>query len=294
MFENYQKITQPYILELEDNLQVLLRDNSNELECEILGFLFAKSKRLRPIFTYLCALLLGCKIDEDVQNLALCIELLHSATLVHDDILDESKFRREKETFFNLFGAKKAVVIGDYLLSLSLLVLSGIKNQKVVEIFAKNVLKTINGEINQFNNCFEFQDKKSYFEKSANKTASLFVCAALGVCELKSADEKTRQCLKDFALKFGTAFQLKNDIENFENNCDDIKNGIFTLCAIYYKRKNPNCDIIEMQKDEKQSCIFEALKDLDNLLDEAVEILNKNFNSDAKKYFLTLCEKIRG
>ena len=81
-------ILKPYILTLENNLKTVVEENSNELKGDVLGFLFAKSKRIRPVFTYLCTFLLDEEIDKDIQNVALCIELLHSATLVHDDVID--------------------------------------------------------------------------------------------------------------------------------------------------------------------------------------------------------------
>ena len=97
-------ILKPYILTLENNLKSIVENNSNELKDDVIGFLFAKSKRIRPIFTYLCTLLLDEEIDKDIQNVALCIELLHSATLVHDDVIDESTKRLENDGFYAKFG----------------------------------------------------------------------------------------------------------------------------------------------------------------------------------------------
>ena len=154
--ENILKPVQNYIFELENDLKNVVEQNKNELCDDVLGFLFAKSKRLRPAFVFLLALLLDKKVDENIQKIALCLEILHSATLVHDDIIDEETKRREIESFYSKFGQKKAIIIGDYLFSLALLKLSSIENQKISKIFADNILLTINGEINQFKSSFSY------------------------------------------------------------------------------------------------------------------------------------------
>ena len=98
-------IIKPYILRLEEDLKTIVDKNSNELKEDVLGFLFAKSKRIRPVFTYLCTFLLNEKIDDDICRVALAVELLHNASLVHDDVLDESLQRREIESFYSKLGS---------------------------------------------------------------------------------------------------------------------------------------------------------------------------------------------
>lgn len=282
-------ILNPYISTLEDNLKTVVDNNSNELREDVLGFLFAKSKRIRPVFTYLCTMLLNEKIDNDIQNTALAIELLHSATLVHDDVIDKSATRRENESFYTKFGSKKAVIIGDYLLSLCLLVLCEIKNNKILEIFSNNILKTINGEINQFDLLFSVPNEKGYFKKTAAKTANLFVCAAQSVCCLKNAEDAAKKSLENFAYNFGVVFQINNDVKNILSSQDDIKEGIYTLPYIYFKQENPTCDIINFSENQARKYSENALDKSKQIIDEALLGLEFSRNDEAKNQLKSLC-----
>lgn len=285
-------ILKPYISTLENNLKTVVEENSNELKQDILGFLFAKSKRIRPVFTYLCTFLLDEEIDKDIQNIALCIELLHSATLVHDDVIDESTKRRENDSFYSKFGSKKSIIIGDYLLSLCLLVLSKIQNTKISEIFSQNILKTINGEINQFDARFKIQGEKEYLQKTAAKTANLFVCAAQSVCEIKKAKPEIKNALEKFAYDFGTVFQLNNDIKNFLSSQDDIKNGIYTLPYIYFKQENPTCDIIKLGKNQIFMYAQMAQNKSKEIIENAFLELDFSKNENAKNAIKTTCDDL--
>lgn len=270
-----EDIIKPYISLLEQDLKTLVIENENELKDDVLGFLFAPSKRLRPVFTYLCSFALKNKPSGDIQKIALALELLHSATLVHDDILDESMQRRGRESFYSKFGAKRAVIAGDYLLSLCFKVLSELKHPDVFKIFSSNILKTINGEINQFNTRFQISSKEEYFRKTSAKTANLFVCAAQSVCSILGTDEYTKNVFEDFALGFGTVFQMRNDIKDFSCSKDDIENGIYTLCAIYFKQDNPSCDIIDLESNKAALYIKKAADETDKIAQDTADVLNR-------------------
>lgn len=270
-----------YILKLEDDLVILVKNNKNNLAKDVLGFCFAKSKRIRPLFTFACAKTLDCAINNDIQNTALALELLHGATLIHDDVIDESITRREQSSFYAKFGSKKAVIIGDYLLSLCFEVLSKINNPKVLEIFSGNILKTINGEINQFSNNFKYQDEDAYLEKSAAKTANLFICAAQTVCTLCNTTDDKKRALENFAYNFGLAFQIQNDIENFKNNKEDIKNGTYTLPLIYFKQENPTCAIMDITSEQIIKYTDMAQNKADEIKQKAKEYLQSHFYDKA-------------
>lgn len=285
-----EETLKPYILELESNIKALVENNPNELKDEVLRFLFANPKRLRPLFCFICALALGYKPDCEVQKIALALEILHSATLVHDDVLDESEKRRGEESFYQKFGSKKSIVIGDYLLSLCFQVLSDIKNTNVLKIFSDNILKTINGEINQFQTRFEFQTKEEYIKKTSAKTAYLFVCAAKSVCTIFNADKEKSRLLEDFALNFGTIFQLKNDIKDFSNTSDDIKNGIYTLCLIYFKQENPTCDIMNIDNKDIEKYTRKVLDEVSQMTNKAIGLVKTEFDGNTVNLFEALCQ----
>lgn len=286
--ENILKPVQNYIFELENDLKNVVEQNKNELCDDVLGFLFAKSKRLRPAFVFLLALLLDKKVDENIQKIALCLEILHSATLVHDDIIDEETKRREIESFYSKFGQKKALIIGDYLFSLALLKLSSIENQKISKIFADNILLTINGEINQFKSSFSYPSEGEYLKKSSLKTANLFVCAACAVCEYFSVSEEKRIKLEKFANYFGTIFQIKNDTKDLKSVLNDAKMGTYTLCAIYFRQKYSNCDIINMTNEQFLECSNLVQDKTEELFLKAKELLEDDFREDIKELLLNL------
>lgn len=285
-------IIKPYILRLEEDLKIIVDKNSNELKEDVLGFLFAKSKRIRPVFTYLCTFLLNEKIDDDICRVALAVELLHSATLVHDDVLDESLQRREIESFYSKLGSKKSVVTGDYILSLCLLALSEIQNSEILKIFSNNIIKTINGEINQFSSQFCIQSEKDYFYKTAPKTANLFVCIVQSVCCLKNVNLNVKKSLENFAYNFGVVFQINNDVKNILSTQDDVKNGIYTLPYIYFKQENPTCDIINFSKKQALKYCKAALNKSRQIIDKAFLELDFCSNTQAKDRLKSLCDEL--
>lgn len=284
----FEKTLKPNLEIFERKLKDVLLAHRNELSYDIENFIFNNPKRLRPIFAFLVADLLNLNINEDVQNVALSLELLHSATLVHDDIIDESQNRRNNETFYSKFGAKRAVILGDYFLSLCLILLSKLNNCAILEVFSKNTFETLNGEINQFASRFNFQSENDYFKKTCAKTANLFLIAAKSISILANKNNEKTIC--DFALKFGTAFQLKNDIDNFlKTNPDDFQNGIFTLPLIYFKQENPNCDIINLSGLDKY--IKKSADKLNELIDEMKALLLCEFGNKAQS-LIEFTEKI--
>lgn len=284
------KPVRPLILQMEQKLCDILENNSNELKDDVIDFLFSPSKRIRPAFVFLCTMALSEDVDDDIIHIALALELLHSATLVHDDIIDESKKRRGKDSFYKTFGAKRAVILGDYLLSLCLCALSRVKSQQIFEIFSKNIIKTINGEINQFNSLYEYTSVDEYLNKTGAKTASLFVCAAQSVCAHFNGGSKICTSLEKFAYQFGTLFQLKNDIDNFKNSKDDIKNGIFTLCSIYFKQENPTCDIMLIKECEIEKYLEKSHLLINEIAQAAIDSLDENINSNAREIFIKLVQ----
>ena len=154
--EEYKEILDYFKQDLElvyDEIKSLLFENNNRLNNEIGEFLFSKSKRLRPVVMFLIKDFFnvkGAEADKKIAQLAAALELLHSATLIHDDIIDCAKTRRGLETFDYRFNSKMAVIAGDYLLALSLKLLSKLNSTKVFEYFSDNTLTICNGEINQF------------------------------------------------------------------------------------------------------------------------------------------------
>ena len=156
-------------------IKSLLSKNNTELNEDMSSFLFSKSKRLRPLILFLTKDALNAPDNDNIVKLAAALELLHSATLLHDDIIDDAKLRRLKPTINHRYNSKMAVLSGDYLLSLSLKLLCDIGLPEIFCYFSENTLNICRGEINQFFNREKLVTIEEYLEKSKNKTSSLFM-----------------------------------------------------------------------------------------------------------------------
>ncbi len=244
--------------QLEDDLLSVLENNKNQLFEDLKSFVFARSKRLRPKIMFLILKMLNLEITQNHQKLALAVELVHNATLIHDDIIDEAQIRRGKDTFHTKFGAKEATLAGDFLLSLAFENLAQINSTGVIEIFAQNIKNMCRGEIDQYFQKNKVPSLDEYLEKSKNKTALLFLCAVKSALLISNYKKHAKE-IEEFALNFGLAFQILNDL----NSKEDVKNGIYTLpYVLACMQKKSGCDIIEL--DSKY--ITEAKNFLDNII----------------------------
>ena len=238
MDEKIKKI----VLPIKNNLEIfekklndIIEENSNPLNNHLHKFMFQNAKRLRAIFVFLFAEILNIK-DEIIFDIALLSELIHSASLVHDDIIDESNKRRNIETFNSKFNSKIAVLEGDLLLAIALEVLSK-TNLEIVNIYSKRIKKTILGEINQ--NISSNIDINTYLDKTFNKTGNLFVVGLEALFSLKKQDEILKQNLLDFIKNYSMAFQLKNDISDIKSKkFSDAKHKNYTLPLILFAIEN--------------------------------------------------------
>lgn len=231
-------------MQVLEAFELELKNILKGLDCaysdEISEFIFAPSKRLRPrlIFATCCAL--AKPIEDKHIKLAIAIELLHSATLVHDDIIDGAEARRGKQSFYKKIGSHGAVLIGDYILAVVLKVLASFPSF-IIGLYSKYIMTVIQGEFLQMDNKNIILDEQKYIEICAKKTATLFELA------LESAfydvSDDVRYALLNYARNFGIAFQIKNDIADFENNNFDLKNGTYTLPNILKEKGFSNAEI---------------------------------------------------
>ncbi len=287
------------------------KTGSRELFLDISDFLFAKSKRLRPLVLFLIKDALKKPKDNALQNtqknnvqtnkdiikLAAALELLHSATLIHDDIIDDAGLRRLLPTLNVKYGPKIAVISGDYLLSLCLKTLSELNRPKLFEYFSENTLNICKGEIDQFFNKNKVVTIEEYIEKSKNKTSSLFVAGAKSLLYIMNSEgqipDEVQNAILNYVLNFSLAFQIYDDIENFQNsNSDksssDIENGILTLPYLYISQQNYSYGMIDLKnkmQDKKlhnEALCFskEYLKNILNKAKESLEPLSLKYKTD--------------
>ena len=182
--------------------------------------------------------------NDNTRKIALAVELLHNASLIHDDILDNDTIRRNIKTLNAKFNTKTAVLAGDLLLSSALNILSN-ANQEITDIFAKRIFKTIEGELKQNQNNGKITSIDNYFEKTFNKTANLFFAGLESLFTLKEIKEDTKNHLVSYLTNFCFAFQIQNDINDIEK---DFNNKNYTLPLIFYFEENEKFDKSNLEK----------------------------------------------
>jgi len=204
-----------------------------------------KGKQLRPMFVLLSAKLCG-GINESTYRAASLVELLHTATLVHDDVVDDSAERRGFFSVYALWKTKASVLIGDYLLAKGLLLSLDNNDHRILHILSDAVRKMSEGELLQLEKARTLTIKEEiYYEIIRNKTASLLASAcSAGAWSASNDDNKTEQ-LRSFGENVGMAFQIKDDLFDYASDKigkptgNDIKEKKLTLPLIYTL---DNCD----------------------------------------------------
>lgn len=208
-----------------------------------LGFYIVNSggKRLRPLITVLAARALGITNDQH-HCLAAIIEFIHTATLLHDDVVDESTMRRGRETANAVFGNQASVLVGDFLYTRSFQMMVSLKRMRVMEILSDATNVIAEGEVLQLMNCNDPDTSEaSYMQVIYSKTARLFEAATLLAAVLTDQDEQIEMAMLKYGKFLGTAFQLVDDILDYaadademgKNVGDDLAEGKPTLPLLY-------------------------------------------------------------
>lgn len=266
-----------------------------------------KGKQLRPMFVFLSAKLHG-EVNESTYRAAALVELLHTATLVHDDVVDESLERRGFLSINALWKNKIAVLVGDYLLSKGLLLSTNAGEFKHLHILSEAVKQMSEGELLQIEKARKLNLKEDiYFEIIRSKTASLLSSACAVGTWSTSQNEILTEKMKLFGEKTGIAFQIKDDLFDYGNEDigkptgNDLKEKKLTLPLIYtlnnidaaerrkiiyiVKNENKNSEKIKyvLQKVIETGGIEYATKKMIQYRDEALAILYEFPESDIRK-----------
>ncbi|MEI7627218.1 MAG: polyprenyl synthetase family protein [Bacteroidota bacterium] len=198
-----------------------------------------KGKQLRPMFVLLCARL-GGDINDSSYRAASLVELLHTATLVHDDVVDEALERRGVFSINAIWKNKIAVLVGDYLLSKGLLLSLNNKDYQVLQVLSEAVKLMSEGELLQIEKARNLNLKESvYYEIINGKTASLLASACAAGATTTFEDPTQIEKLRSFGEKVGMAFQIKDDLFDYGTDDigkptgNDIKEKKLTLPLIY-------------------------------------------------------------
>ena len=201
----------------------------------------AGGKRLRPVLLLLVAGALGYK-GPKAHELAAVVELIHTATLLHDDVVDESDLRRGRKTANAMFGNAASVLVGDFLYSRAFQMMTGVGNMRVMEVLSEATNVIAEGEVLQLMNIGDANvSEERYLRVIRYKTAKLFeACGRLGAI-VADAPPAVQQRMAEFGMRLGTAFQLIDDVLDYAGNAgdtgknvgDDLGEGKPTLPLIY-------------------------------------------------------------
>ncbi len=206
----------------------------------------AGGKRMRPMLTVLAAHALSHnrsdKLDKKHCTIAAIIEFIHTATLLHDDVVDESNMRRGRETANALFGNSASVLVGDFLYTRSFQMMTKLGDMRIMDILSDATNIVAEGEVLQLMNCNNPDtSEESYLQVIYCKTAKLFEAATQLAAVISKQDASTEQAMADYGKYLGTAFQLVDDIMDYtadakemgKNVGDDLAEGKPTLPLIY-------------------------------------------------------------
>lgn len=189
-----------------------------------LGFYIVNSggKRLRPLMTVLAARALNINNNEH-HTLAAIIEFIHTATLLHDDVVDESTMRRGRQTANAVFGNQASVLVGDFLYSRAFQMMVGLQRMKVMDVLSDATNRIAQGEVLQLMNCNDpSTSEASYFEVIYSKTARLFEAATQLAAVLTSQNDQIESAMQAYGKHLGTAFQLIDDVLDYVADEDEM------------------------------------------------------------------------
>ena len=217
---------------------------------------------MRPILILLMAKNFG-EITDVTQHAAVGLELLHTASLVHDDVVDESGERRGQKSVNAMFDNKVAVLVGDYILSTALLHVSYTHSEIIVRYLAELGRTLSNGEILQLSNIQNQEiSEEVYYQVIKQKTAALFeACAAIGALSAGAAEEEIQEA-KKFGQNLGVIFQIRDDIFDYYDQANvgkptgnDMAEGKLTLPVIYALRSTGNQNMLALARKVKAGTV---------------------------------------
>ena len=254
----YKKIIQKELQQLEEMLSSSISSDIN-LATEVSQYVVGSGgKRIRPVICILVAKMLNYKGSELIK-LAGSIELLHTATLIHDDVVDQSSTRRGKESIHTKWDNSHSVLVGDFVYSKAFQLMASLDNQEIIRILADSTNRISEGEVLQLSlKKREVLSEKDYFEIIDRKTAELFKASAITAGSLASCNEDEFISLANFAIALGMNFQIKDDLLDYFGDEEltgkklgkDFEEGKFTL---------PLITALPVMSEEHKSMILETI-----------------------------------
>ncbi len=315
--ESIQKSISPELKMLNERIVGAL-STSNKLMNEVVEtYLKTKGKQIRPILVMLSAKMFGT-IDENVISAAAAVEMLHNASLIHDDVIDETKERRNNPTINCIWDNHIAVLVGDYFVSAALQQAISTQDPRIIAALSQLGAILSLGEIDQIYNAqSHVLSEEAYFNVIKAKTASLFVaCVAMGGYAVKASDDEIEK-LKQFTNLLGLCFQIRDDVfDYFEDKKvgkptgNDLREGKITLpllhvllneslplheemLALSHKDNLTTEEIATLINYAKNNGGIEyAYEKMTELRNQAVEIIKQLPDNEARKAFIAILDYI--
>ena len=264
---------------MTDNLKQLIGARHPILGAAAEHLFDAGGKRIRPAIVLLAsrATMSDCELTPRHRRLAEITEMIHTASLVHDDVVDEADLRRNVETVNNLFGDKIAVLAGDFLFAQSSWYLANLDNLQVVKLLSEVIRDFAEGEIMQSINRFDIDASiDSYLDKTYYKTASLMANSAKAAAVLSDASTEIAENLYNYGKNLGLAFQIVDDILDFTGSAEvlgkpaglDLASGKLTSPVFYALKQQPYLEILierEFSEPEDIDRAFDLIKNSDGI-----------------------------
>ncbi|MEH2312479.1 MAG: solanesyl diphosphate synthase [Nostoc sp.] len=256
---------------LADNLKQLVGNRHPILFAAAEHLFGAGGKRIRPAIVLLISR--ATMLDQDItprhRRLAEITEMIHTASLVHDDVVDESDVRRGVPTVHSLFGNRIAILAGDFLFAQSSWYLANLDNLEVVKLLSEVIMDLATGEIQQGLNRFDAGISiETYLQKSYYKTASLIANSSKAAGLLSEVSQETVEHLYSYGRHFGIAFQIVDDILDFTSTTDtlgkpvgsDLKSGNLTAPVLFALTEKPSLEVLIEREFAQEGDLEQALE----------------------------------
>jgi geranylgeranyl pyrophosphate synthase len=235
-----------YIKLVEERMRAQADGHHPAVVAALQHLLSSGGKRIRVVVTLLTGKMLGADQDKLI-TLAAAIESLHTATLVHDDLIDGAMIRRGIPTLNAQWSPAATVLTGDFIFAKAAKLAACTESVEVMQIFAETLATIVNGEVSQLFSSKWVANREDYYRRIFAKTASLFEASTTTAAILSNANKNTLEKLKTFGYEIGMAFQIIDDILDFTSEqttmgkpvASDLRQGIITLPVLFYLENNP-------------------------------------------------------
>jgi geranylgeranyl pyrophosphate synthase len=243
---NFISPIQEAIEQVEERMLAQSDGSHPDLGAALEHLLSSGGKRIRPAVALLTGGMLGAE-PERLVTLGAAIELLHTATLVHDDLIDGALLRRGISTLNASWSPAATVLTGDFIFARAAMLAAETDSVKVMHLFAQTLATIVNGEITQMFSSRGLANREDYYRRIYAKTASMFELATAAAALLSPVNEEVVRSVRSFGYDIGMAFQIVDDILDFVGEqttvgkpvASDLRQGLVTLPALYYFESNP-------------------------------------------------------